>query len=104
MSEVVEWINLTDALRDGRPPPNSDYWDALLQGALACRYVASANFQIFRARVMPLDRELDADPLAAGELGPPPPGMATPGRLNLNGVSYFYGALDRDTAIAEVRP
>lgn len=38
------------------------------------------------------------------ELGPPPKLLARSGRLNSAGIPAFYGALDRDTAIAEVRP
>lgn len=37
-------------------------------------------------------------------LGPPPTGFGSAGRMNVKGVSVFYGATDEDTAIAEVRP
>lgn len=36
------------------------------------------------------------------ELGPPPPELATAGRMNPAGISYFYLALDERTALAEV--
>ena len=38
------------------------------------------------------------------ELGPPPPEHATAGRMNAAGIPVFYGALDPDTCIAEIRP
>ena len=38
------------------------------------------------------------------EIGPPPSKSATGGRMNAQGISVFYGALDPDTCIAEVRP
>ncbi len=38
------------------------------------------------------------------ELGPPPRGMASAGRMNAAGVSVFYGAEDLATCRAEIRP
>jgi len=38
------------------------------------------------------------------EIGPPPLGKAASGRMNAQGISVFYGALSRETALAEVRP
>lgn len=37
-------------------------------------------------------------------LGPPPPEKAVPGRMNPAGIPVFYGALSKETAVAEVRP
>lgn len=37
-------------------------------------------------------------------LGPPPNGTARPGRMNAAGISVFYGALDVETCVAEIRP
>jgi hypothetical protein len=37
-------------------------------------------------------------------LGPPPPSVATPGRMNARGISVFYGATAPEVALAEVRP
>ena len=37
------------------------------------------------------------------EIGPPPSRTAKAGRMNAHGVSVFYGALDGDTCLAEVR-
>jgi len=102
--EAAEWINLTAALREEGPPPNQVYWDTLIEGVLGSRFTAPAAWKIYRARVMPLERELDAEPLAAEDMVPPPPALAPAGRLNPSGVSYFYGALEPETAIAEARP
>ena len=38
------------------------------------------------------------------EMGPPPPAITPAGRMNSAGIPVFYGALDQDTAIAEIRP
>ena len=38
------------------------------------------------------------------EIGPPPSKLVTGGRMNAQGISVFYGALDPDTCVAEVRP
>ena len=40
----------------------------------------------------------------AAELGPPPAGMASAGRMNAAGVTVFYGAFDIPTCRAEIRP
>ncbi|MEI9852794.1 MAG: RES family NAD+ phosphorylase [Sphingomonas sp.] len=40
----------------------------------------------------------------AAELGPPPVGTASAGRMNAAGVSVFYGAFDIETCRAEIRP
>ena len=37
------------------------------------------------------------------ELGPPPSRLAKGGRMNAPGIPVFYGALDEDTCLAEVR-
>ena len=38
------------------------------------------------------------------ELGPPPPHAAKAGRMNADGISVFYGALEKSTCISELRP
>ena len=38
------------------------------------------------------------------ELGPPPPSIAPSNRMNAKGVSMFYGAVESEVAIAEIRP
>lgn len=38
------------------------------------------------------------------EIGPPPFIAAAAGRMNAHGISVFYGAINADAAIAEVRP
>jgi hypothetical protein len=40
----------------------------------------------------------------AGELGPPPRDKASAGRMNAEGVVVFYGGLEAETCIAELRP
>jgi len=60
---------------------------------------------LFRARVFQdhakLVRALERPDL---EIGPPASAFAAAGRMNARGISTFYGATDREVAIAEVRP
>lgn len=44
------------------------------------------------------------EPHSDSELGAPPVGTTSAGRLNRPGVSYLYLASDPDTAVAEIRP
>lgn len=60
---------------------------------------------LFRARVFHSEAAL----IAAIErpdlhIGPPPPHLARPGRMNAAGISVFYGARSLKVALAEVRP
>ncbi|MBE0532383.1 MAG: RES domain-containing protein [Rhodospirillales bacterium] len=60
---------------------------------------------IYRARVFqPQDNIEKALVRPDLEVGPPPSNAASPGRMNARGISVFYGALDADVALAEVRP
>ena len=47
-------------------------------------------------------KQILADP--SSQMGPPPPATTPAGRMNSAGIPVFYGALDQDTAIAEIRP
>lgn len=55
----------------------------------------------YRARINAIDK---SDPYGDKEMGAPPRGLATSGRINPDGISYLYLAKSIDTAIAEVRP
>lgn len=60
---------------------------------------------IYRARTLSSDAQLEdifKDPFR--HVGPPPSGMAKAGRMNAEGVVVLYGAMESDTAIAELRP
>ncbi len=60
---------------------------------------------VYRARVFqsesPLKEALERPDQG---LGPPPEAVATGGRMNARGISVFYGALDVEVALAEIRP
>lgn len=61
--------------------------------------------ELFRARVFKSEKDaLKALRKPDLELGPPPSTMASAGRMNSMGISVFYGAIEPDTANAEVRP
>jgi len=54
---------------------------------------------VYRSRINRDVREYSID-----EMGKPPNDKAPDGRANPKGISYFYGASDEKTAIAETRP
>lgn len=60
---------------------------------------------LFRARIchsQSLTKDAYRDPIK--HVGPPPPESARAGRMNVDGVVVFYGALDQQTCLAETRP
>lgn len=68
-------------------------------------YVLEPGQKVFRGRL--LDRGLTEgqvrkEPIK--ELGAPPKDKATAGRMNVEYIPIFYGAFDRKTAVAEIRP
>lgn len=61
--------------------------------------------ELFRARMLPTGADYaDISEAPAGQMGPPPPRLRRAGRMNAAGIRAFYGALERDTAVAELRP
>ncbi len=61
--------------------------------------------KLFRARLCDSPGDLTRileDPSA--QMSAPPKDLATAGRMNPEGVPVFYGAFDRETCIAELRP
>ena len=63
------------------------------------------DFSIWRARTAQSDKELSNILESPDQqLGSPPSSSAEVGRMNAKGVSVFYGAMDPDTCVAEVRP
>jgi hypothetical protein len=61
--------------------------------------------KLFRARICnsnSLLKNILTDPLR--HVGPPPAAKLRAGRMNADGVAVFYGAMDQDTCLAEMRP
>lgn len=59
----------------------------------------------YRARLVANEdafRTISEDP--AGQMGPPPRSLRRAGRMNAAGIAVFYGATEKDTAVAELRP
>ena len=58
----------------------------------------------WRARTAHSDSELQSilESLSS-QLGPPPSDKATAGRMNAEGIPVFYGALEEETCVSEVR-
>jgi hypothetical protein len=66
---------------------------------------APKSMPIFRARKIANNDEFKkiiGEPNV--ELSNPPDEFASEGRMNPKGISYFYGAVDRETCVAELRP
>lgn len=79
----------------------TDDGDSVIIGAGPKEEISS----VFRCRVFH-DQESLEHALSQPEkrLGSPPIKLALPGRMNAHGVSVFYGALNPQTALSEVRP
>lgn len=61
--------------------------------------------KLFRARIsksQSMLRDIIQDPFK--HVGPPPKDCAQAGRMNPEGVTVFYGSLEMDTCLAEMRP
>lgn len=59
----------------------------------------------YRARIVTDEdafQKITKDP--ATLMGPPPPPLRRAGRMNAAGIAVFYGATEKETAIAELRP
>ena len=60
---------------------------------------------VWRARLAETENELkEILKSLARQIGPPPSRTSRGGRMNARGISVFYGAFEKDTCIAEVRP
>ncbi|MGR6831376.1 RES family NAD+ phosphorylase [Aliivibrio wodanis] len=57
--------------------------------------------EFWRARV---NHHGITEAFGVSQVGAPPKGMAGSGRINPAGISYLYGASDKETALSEVRP
>jgi RES domain-containing protein len=69
--------------------------------------IVPAGTVLYRGRLNALDfhnSEKEVAPFPAGEMGPPPHHLATPGRVNPEGIHYLYCAGELDTAGSELRP
>jgi hypothetical protein len=116
-----EWNYLLDELKHKRRFFNEfalDFFKKLFESveALECLNEATNEYekiavelpqgtQLFRARDCKSRqylREIYGDPFK--HVGPPPDSLAIAGRMNANGVPVFYGAMDMETCIAEMRP
>ena len=64
----------------------------------------SESGYVWRGRTAQSRKELEAILKSpAREIGPPPPRLAKGGRMNALGIPVFYGAIEKDTCIAELR-
>ncbi len=69
--------------------------------------IIPVNTTLFRARINAVDfqdREKEQKPFSREQMGPPPPQLTQPGRINPEGIPYLYCAGEKATAGAELRP
>ncbi|MEA1981328.1 MAG: RES family NAD+ phosphorylase [candidate division Zixibacteria bacterium] len=69
--------------------------------------VITASTKLYRARINKFNfekREHEKIPFPSDEMGHPPQHLAVSGRINPEGIPYFYCAGELDTAAAELRP
>ena len=90
---------LEDIFRDVE---TKDTWQG--ESVLIALGKKEASKSLFRARVVDPNRIKTVLAQPEKQLGPPPSEFAGTGRMNAYGISIFYGATDKRTAIAEVRP
>ncbi|WP_299209196.1 RES family NAD+ phosphorylase [uncultured Tateyamaria sp.] len=108
-------IDLKRNLHKSNAHDLEDSFQEQLEGLIdPCEAVVTTGASYYRARigydrvekgellaVNPTPRYM---PFTDGDLGAPPPPLASAGRLNRQGVSYLYAGSSRDTAISEIRP
>jgi hypothetical protein len=81
------------------------YWDVEQRRDLTVVRELPLGYQLFRARICDSIEKLKnalTDPLK--HVGPPPPEHARAERMSVDGVAVFYGALESETCLAELRP
>lgn len=117
----AEWNSLLGELKHKRRFFNTfalEFFQKLFEGvdALQCWNEETKDYekvvvelpngtQLFRARACNSHqylRDIYNDPYK--HVGPPPNDLANAGRMNAQGVAVFYGAMDMDTCVAEMRP
>lgn len=63
--------------------------------------VVESGTEYWRARLFEVNQ---TNNFSFKEMGAPPPGLTSSGRINPKGISFLYGASDKQTAVSEVRP
>ncbi|MFK3844411.1 RES domain-containing protein [Stenotrophomonas sp. NPDC078853] len=115
----VQWRRMSESLKNEARMFNPDAVETLEmvfgtvgddhtyygQGVIQLAGPGMPLHRLHRARVLQSDESLEhALEHPARELGPPPKGKGRAGRMNVAGVSVFYGATTASIALAEVRP
>ena len=113
-----DWWTLNEAIRSRARffgATNVDILDKIFENLDSLRTIG--NKSVIR-EIKPNDRDSifwrarralsawDIKPIIeslSGQLGPPPSDKATAGRMNAEGIPVFYGALEEQTCVSEVR-
>ena len=81
------------------------YWDVAQRKDVTVIRELPEGSELFRARACDSNEEIKnalKDPLK--NIGPPSPAHASANRMSVDGVAVFYGALEPETCLAELRP
>ena len=106
LRELAAWGDFNDGLRSANRFVIKDrsFIERVLQAARRCEIEIEPLSVFYRARRLPFDRARMRDPFPLSEMGAPPAKLASPGRLNPEGIPCLYVADHEQTAIAEIRP
>lgn len=106
LRELKAWGEFNQRLRDDNRYVVKDraFIDRVLGAARRCEYEFQPQEIFYRARRLPYDKAQRREAFPINEMGAPPAKLATPGRLNPEGISCLYVADHEQTAIAEIRP
>ena len=69
LGEIAHWILVEEALAKGVDARTEAFWQTYIQESLTCEFRPPAGWEIFRARVMPLDQQYAGEPLPCREMG-----------------------------------
>lgn len=113
----TDWVNFTNGMKHGARFFNQDAQKFLKwlfkdvdrygsrKGSQIIQMLLPSGKPIYRARLSNSDEDLNPIIKAPHEkLAAPPKERARSGRMNPEGVPAFYGAFERNTCIAELRP
>lgn len=106
LQELRAWGEFNQGLRAGNRFVVKDraFIDRVLVAARKCKLEFEPLQVFYRARRLPYDRAQRRDPFPVTEMGAPAARLASPGRLNPEGIPCLYVADHEQTAIAEIRP
>jgi len=108
VEEVNPWKQIQQSLREKNrfflPPELDGYLDKVITYVRESHEeIVPEGTKLFRARTNP-GQGLKEEAFSGEDMGAPGPDKASAGRINPEGISYFYTAEEERTAVSEIRP